>query len=122
MVIVMEIGEGPSGKGPGTITLSNAKGYNFNVTNTISGSYTSVGAIASSLGVTIGKSKTYSTSYSVKVPNGKRYQIIYRPQFKVYKVIETEYYRIDGYDTKTGRTKTSYVSVFSNWDYSWKSI
>lgn len=113
---------GPSGRGPGTITLTNSSEYNFNVTNTISGSYTSVGTIANSLGVTIGKSKKYSAGYIIEVPNGKRYQIIYRPNFKVYKVIETEYYRIDGYDTKTGRTKTAYVSVFSNWDYSWKSI
>lgn len=113
---------GPSGKGPATLGLTSTKGYNLAVTNTISGSYTSIGTISNSLGVSIGVSKSYSASYSVKVPKGKRYRIIYRPHFKVYKVVETQFYRIDGYSVKTPITKTSYVKVFSNWDYSWKRI
>lgn len=113
---------GPSGKGPGIVSLTNSNTTNRSVTNTISGSYTSVGTIASSLGVTIGKSKTYSASYSINVPSGKRYQIIFRPQYKRIKVVQTQYYKIDGYETKTGQTKTSYVNVFQNWDYSWKQL
>lgn len=97
--------KGPSGKGPATISLTNSKGYNFNVTNTISGSYTSVGAIAGSLGIAIGKSKTYSASYSVKVPKKKKYQIIYRPQFKRYKIVQTQFYKIDGNSVKTKSKK-----------------
>ncbi|HHW95439.1 MAG TPA: hypothetical protein GX736_05900 [Mogibacterium sp.] len=114
--------KGPSGKGPAKISLTNSQGYNYSVTNTISGSYTSVATIESALNVTIGKAKTYSASYSVNVPKGNRYQIIYRPQFKRYKVVQTQYYRIDGYSTKTGKTKTCYVKIFSNWDYSWNKI
>ena len=113
---------GPSGKGPGTVSLTNSNTTNRSVTNTISGSYTSVGTIASSLGVTIGKSKTYSASYSISVPSGKRYQIIFRPQYKRIKVVQTQFYKIDGYETKTSQTKTSYVNVFQNWDYSWKKL
>ena len=114
--------KGPSCKGPGTLSLTNSKQYNYSVTNTISGTYTSTLAIAASLGVTIGKAKEYSVSYSVNVPKNKRWQIIYRPQFKKYKVVQTQFYRIDGYSTKTSKTKTCYVQVFSNWDYSWKRL
>lgn len=113
---------GPSGKGPATLSFTNSSSYSRSVTNTISGSYTSKSAIASSLGVTIGTAKTYSASYSVSVPKGKKYQIKYRPQFKRYKVVQTQYYKIDGYSSKTKKTKTCYVNVFSNWDYSWRSI
>jgi len=113
---------GPSGKGPGTVTLSNSSGVNRSVTNTISGSYTKVSDISASLGVTIGVSKTYTTSYSVTVPSGKRYQIIYRPRYKYYKIVQRKYYKIDGHSSKTSNTKTCYVKVFANWDYSWKKL
>ena len=113
---------GSSGRGPATLAFTNSSTYSRSVTNTISGSYTSVSTIASSLGVTIGKAKTYSALYSVDIPKGKKYQIKYRPQFKRYKVVQTQYYRIDGHDSKTGSSKTCYVNVFSNWDYSWRSI
>lgn len=113
---------GPSGKGPAKLTLSNSSGVNLSVTNTISGSYTSKATIANALGVTIGVSKTYSASYSVTVPSGKKYQITYRPQFRKVKVVQTKYYRMDGYDTKTSDTKVSYVKIFENWDYNWKEL
>lgn len=113
---------GPSGKGPSTLSLTNSSGCNLSVSNTISGSYTSVADISNALNVSIGVSIEHSASYSVKPPKGKRYQIIYRPQYKKVKVIQTKYYRIDGYDTKTSDTKVSYVKIFENWDYSWKEI
>ncbi|MDD4371966.1 MAG: hypothetical protein PHD56_12965 [Anaerostipes sp.] len=113
---------GPSGKGKATLTLSNSSTFSRTVTNTISGSYTSTGTIASSLGVSIGIAKTHSTSYSVSVPARKKYQIIYRPRYKKYKVVQTQYHRMDGYSSKTGSTKTCYVKVFENWDYTWKRI
>lgn len=113
---------GPSGRGPGTIAINNSKGYNRSVANTITGSYTNVKSIAVALGVTIGESEKRSISYSLKVPSGKRYQILYRPQFKKYKVVETRFLRVDGSTSKTSETKTSYVNVFSNWDFSWKEI
>ncbi|MBR2674256.1 MAG: hypothetical protein IKE52_02210 [Mogibacterium sp.] len=113
---------GPSGKGRSDLSLTNSQGYNYTVSNTISGSYTSIATISSSLGVTIGKSETHSVGYKVTVPKGKRYQIIFRPQFDRYKVVESEFYKIDGYSRKTGKTKTCYVKVFSNWDYDWKQL
>lgn len=113
---------GPSGRGPGTIAINNSKGYDRRVTNTITGSYTNVNSIAVALGVTIGEAEKRSISYSLKVPSGKRYQILYRPQFKKYKVVETRFLRIDGSTSKTSETKTSYVNVFSNWDFSWREI
>lgn len=114
--------DGPSGRGPSTISLTNSSGYNTSVTNTISGSYNSIAAISASLNVTINKSTSYSANYSVQVPSGSIYQIIYRPKYNVYKVVESEYYNIDGYKTITGKTKISYVNVFSNFDYSWKRL
>ena len=50
---------GPQGAGPGTVSVNKTD----TVTNTISGSYTSVGDISASLGATIGKSQSilYST-------------------------------------------------------------
>lgn len=113
---------GPSGRGPATLTLGNSSTYSTSVTNTISGSYTDKWSIGASLGVSIGKSKTYSVSYAVNVPRGKKYQIRYRPQFKKYKVVQSQYYKIDGKARKTGKTMTSYVNVFSNWDYSWRAV
>lgn len=109
---------GPSGRGPATLSLTNSRGYNTSVTNTISGSYTSVSTISASLGITIGLTKTYGVTYSVSVPKGSTYQIKYRPQFKRYKVVETQYYRIDGYTRQVGQ-KISYVDVFYSWNYTW---
>ena len=50
---------GPQGAGPGTVSVNKTD----TVTNTISGSYTSVGDISASLGATIGKSQSYSVQY-----------------------------------------------------------
>lgn len=93
-------------------------------TNTITGNYT-IGKqkIANSLGVTIGQAKTYGTSYSISLGNGQRKTIIVRPKIKTYKVIST-YYRYPVGTTgskKAMKTETSYVKVFNNWDYSWRT-
>lgn len=109
---------GPQGAGPGTVSVNKTD----TVTNTISGSYTSSGDIAASLGVTIGKSQSYSVSYSLPVPSGKTYQIKYRPLFTKYKVVQRQYYRIDGYTTKTSNTKTCYVNVFYDWGFSYNIL
>lgn len=109
---------GPTGRGPATLSFTNSSGYSRSVTNTISGSYTSISTISASLGVSIGVTRTYSVTYSVNVPKGSTYQIRYRPQFKRYKVVETQYYKIDGYTRKVGQ-KISYVDAFYNWNYSW---
>ena len=79
----MEIGT--AGAGPGTVTVNKTD----TVTNTISGSYTSTGDISASLGVTIGKSQSYSVRYSLPVPSGKTYQIKYGLLFVVFCYIMT---------------------------------
>ena len=109
---------GPQGKGPGTISVNKTD----TVTNTISGSYTSVGDISASLGVTIGTAKSYSVSYSLPVPSGKTYQIKYLPLYTQYKVVQRQYYRIDGYTSKTNNTKTCYVKVFYDWGFSYNVL
>lgn len=109
---------GPQGAGPGTITVNKTD----TVTNTISGSYTSVGAIAASLGVSIGQSQSYSVQYSLPVPAGRIYQIKYRPLFTKYRVIQRQYYRLDGSSIPTSETKTCYVNVFYDWGFSYNVI
>lgn len=109
---------GPQGAGPGTVTVNKTD----TVTNTISGSYTSVGDISASLGATIGKSQSYSVQYSLPVPSGKTYQIKYRPLFTKYKVVQRQYYRIDGYSSSTNNTKTCYVEVFYDWGFSYNVL
>ena len=108
---------GPRGTGPGTVALNNSSGCNISVKNTISGSYTSIATIAASLGVTIGVSITHSCGYSVTPPSGVRWRIIYRPQYTKYKIVQKEYYKVDGHSTPTGNTKTCFVKVFLSWDY-----
>lgn len=109
---------GPQGAGLGTISVNKTD----TVTNTISGSYTSVGDISSSLGVSIGKSQSYSVAYSLPVPSGKTYQIKYRPLYTKYKVVQKQYYKIDGTVFPTNETKTCYVEVFYDWGFSYNIL
>ena len=92
------------------------------MTNTISGSYTSIGDISASSGVTIGKSRSYSVQYSLAVPSGKTYQIKYRPLYTKYKVVQRQYYKIDGYSSATNNTKTCYVNVVYDWGFSYNVL
>ncbi|MBC1435722.1 hypothetical protein HB848_10255 [Listeria rocourtiae] len=110
---------GPSGKGPATLSLTNSKSVNSSFTASISGDYP-IGAatIGSSLGVTIGKSKSYGTSYSITIPKGKKRQIIFRSRYKVTYVKQRLY--ANGIASNT--YKTAKVTSFVNWDYSWKDI
>lgn len=113
---------GPSGAGPATLTLTNGTAGSIAVTNTITGSYSSIANVSKALGVTIGKSVNQSVSYSIFIPSGERRQIIYRPYFKKIKVTEKQYFVDHGISSATGNTKTSYVDVFVRWDYSWKNV
>lgn len=113
---------GPSGKGPGKLGFVQSTGESIKVINSISGSYSNVRNISTSLGVEIGVKVEHAASFSVNVPKGKRYQIIYRTCFKRYKIIQTKFYQIDGMSSKTKDTKTSYVNVFSHWDFTWKEV
>ncbi len=117
---IEEIGEvsgewidGPKAVGP----YSESKTVSVSVSNTISGSYTSKSEIGAALGVEIGVTFTETSSGTLIVPSGHYYKMIYRPYYTRYKVTECQYYRIDGYSTKTGQTKVSYVDVFEDIDF-----
>jgi len=114
---------GPTGKGPATVSMSQSSSLNISFTNTISGSYT-IGktAISESLGITIGTSETYGTSYAINIPDNSTRTIIYRPKIRTYKVVSKHYrYPVGVYANRTAiKTETSYVDSFSGWDYSYR--
>ena len=111
--------DGPSGRGPSRLSINSSTTFNRAFTNSISGSYPiGEGQVGASLGVTIGKAKTYGTSYSIKIPKGKRQQIIFRSVYKRYEVKQRYYAK----GTLTGKKATCYVDVFSHWDYDFKNI
>lgn len=116
---------GPSGKGPSTLSINSGYSINRSFTNTVTGSTPAgVSTIGSSVGVTIGSAKTYGTSYSISIPKGAHRQIIFRSVYKVYKVVQRKHERITGmsYDKALNQYKTAYVTKFDHWDYSWKNI
>lgn len=115
--------EGPSGKGPGDLSINESNTINRNFTASISGKYPiGVGAIGSSLGVDIGKSDTYGTSYRINLKENEIKTIIFRPKINVYKVVQTKY-KINMLSGKMTpiREEVAYVDVFNNWDYSWRN-
>lgn len=113
---------GPSGRGPATLNIKEASNLNIEYTTTISGDYTMGKAnIGAAIGIKIGESKSYGTSYSIPIAAGEEKTIIYRPKYIKYK-IDTEYVRVSN---TTGEEKVldkeeSYVKVFSSWDYNWE--
>lgn len=121
--------EGPSGGSavsPANLSLtySNDTEYNISFSAAVSGSYTNGATIGGDLGVTLGASRSYSfgSGYSVSVKAGEHYQILYRPQYYQYTVIETKYMErynpaLGGMERYAIGTKTCYVDVFSNWDF-----
>lgn len=114
--------DGPSGYGAGTLTLTDDSSTGTTVTNTISGTYTSLATISAALGVSINHIKSYPVSYSHYVPSGQHHEIIYRPRFAVYQVIEKYYYVDHGTEAPTGETKTCYVHAYLSWDYGWRTL
>lgn len=111
--------QGPSGWGISHLTLNNSTATSISFQTSISGSYPiGKGQIGSSLGVTIGKTSQYGTSYSYDIPKGEHAQIIYRSHYKIIKVVQREY--INGFASQT--YKTAYVHVFVNWDYNHKKL
>lgn len=99
--------------------------YNISFTASVTGSYTSINknTIGSTLGVTLGASTRYSLGVgtSCTVPKGQHYTIKYRPAYYTYTVTEIKYSEayITGYGwhrLELGR-QTSYVDVFSHWDF-----
>jgi len=115
---------GPTGLGPGTLNINNSTSLNKSFTTSISGSYDiGTAKIGAALGVSIGKTNTYGTSYSLTLPNNQRRTIIYRPKYTRYKVV-SEYVRMSnvaGVSSSVLKTQTAYVDAFVNWDYSWRA-
>jgi len=108
--------EGPSGgskDNSGTVTLSRA----VSVSNSISGSFTSKGDITAAIGFNVSRTDTVTASYAVTSPKGYKTTIKFRKKYTKYKVVQTQYYKIDGYSTKTSNTKTCYVKKFESFDY-----
>lgn len=107
-----------------SFTRANDTTYNISFTASVSGSYENAAKISADLGVTIGASKTYSlgAGYSVSVPQYAHYLIKYRPAYYTYTVVETKYKErynpsLGGMERYVVGTKTCYVNVFSNWDF-----
>ncbi|WKB36559.1 hypothetical protein QS257_05815 [Terrilactibacillus sp. S3-3] len=114
---------GPSGRGPAKLTLSNSNSANRTFTNTISGKYpVGKGEISSSLGVSIGKTVTHGTSYSINIPKKTKRQIIFRSVYRIYTIKQEKYEVIGGYSEPTHVYETAKVHVFDHWYYSWKTI
>lgn len=108
-----------------TITLNrdDDTAYNINFTASVSGQYSKGSSIEAALGVSLGRSESYSlgAGASTTVPIGKHYMIQYRPVYVKYKVTETMYrqeYVIGlGFVETDLLTQICYVDVFSNWDF-----
>lgn len=114
---------GPIGKGPATLSVNQSSSLSRSVSASICDSYPAGQAtIGGSLGVTIGKSYTYGTSYSITVPKSKRYQIIVRPYFKQVKVVQRQWIKTGTVSSKTPKTAVAYVNIFQYWDYSYKVV
>lgn len=115
--------DGPTGTGPASLDINQSKQINRTFTNTITGDY-SIGKakISTTLGVTIGETKTYGTSYRVPIAQNETKTIIYRPKIRTYKVVST-YFRYPMGTTGNPvalKTETSYVDTFVDWDYYWR--
>lgn len=114
---------GPSGRGKATLSITSSKSLNTSVSSTISGSYpVGIGVINSKLNVKINTSQSYKVSYTISIPAKKRYQIIYRPVYNVYTVVQQKYARAGNMVSKVGKPVNAKVKKFSNWDYSWKNL
>ncbi|WP_312668413.1 hypothetical protein [Tissierella praeacuta] len=114
--------DGPTGEGPGSVSINDSNIIDRNFTATINGEYPmGTGKIGLSLGVDIGKSKSYGTEYTITLDKDEIKTITFRPKINVYKVVQT-YYKVNSYTgEKTALDKkTAYVDVFNNWDYSWR--
>ncbi|GAB0168617.1 hypothetical protein LSPCS325_20540 [Lysinibacillus sp. CTST325] len=110
---------GPTGTGPGSLSINHAKTLNREFTNTISGEYP-IGAstIGTSLGVTIGKAKTYGTTYTITLAKGEKKRIIFQPRYVTYEVTQRMYAN----GIATDKYKKAYVDVFDDWDYDWVNM
>lgn len=114
-----DLRNGPTGTGPGTLSINNSKTLNRSFTNTITGDYPiGAGKIATSLGVTIGEAKTYGTTYTITLAKGEKKKIVFQPKYVVYEVTQRMY--ANGIATKV--YKKAQVEVFEDWEYDWVNV
>lgn len=111
--------DGPSGWGPGTLTLSNG----YSVTHSYSGTLVvSKSSVEASVGYAISGSYTYTASYSVNPPCGEKWKITFREVYKNHKVTQRKYEHIDGQDYWLNEYAYVYTKGFLTWDYDYKVI
>jgi hypothetical protein len=108
---------GPSGWGPGNITLSDGKSVSNSYTGTLKVSKSKVDA---SVGFNISTTYSRTTSYSVPVPSGKEYTIIYRRRYDKWKVVQRQYMHVDHTNKWTNNYATIYPKKFDFFSYDWK--
>lgn len=105
------------------MNINQSSTLNRSFTNTITGNFT-IGKqkIANSLGITIGQSKSYGTSYVATLNPGERKTIIYRPKIRTHKIVSTYYrYPVNTTGNRVAiKSETSYVDSFVDWDYDWR--
>lgn len=107
---------GPSGRGPGTLSINESTTLNREFTNTISGEYPiGQGNIAASLGITIGVAQTHGTSYTITLAANERKKIIFKAKYYTYRVTQ----RVYANGLPTNNYVYAYVDVFDSWDYDW---
>ncbi|KAF5077360.1 hypothetical protein DSECCO2_151390 [anaerobic digester metagenome] len=115
--------EGPTGKGPGTLDINKGNSVNRSFTVSISGDYEiGKGTIGAALGVEIGETEEYGTSYSISLEKNERKTIIFRPKYQRYRVI-SEYIRMNNTtgSSQILKTQTAYVDEFIDWEYDWRN-
>lgn len=115
--------DGPSGKGPANLSINQATNLDRSFTASLTGEYpVGKGTIEASLGITIGTSKSYGTTYDIDIPSDTIRTIIYRPKIDVYEVTQT-YYRMNSItgELTSMDKKVATVEAFNNWDYSWRN-
>lgn len=80
--------EAGEGAGPGTLERSVSYSESHSVSISLNGKQSDLEA---ELGFVLNKSYTYTSTYSVSVPAGKTYTILYRSKYQNYSVKEIKY-------------------------------
>ena len=116
--------EGPTGRGPGSLSITDSTTVSFTFTNTITGQYSiGLSSIEAAVGCEIGIELTHAADYTITLGDNVRKTIIFRPKLQVVKVT-TEYWRYPTgatyLDPELLETEICYVTKFIEWDYDWR--
>lgn len=110
--------DGPSGKGPGTITLSKDVSYTESFSGSIGGSTTNMNA---TLGFDVGVSRSHGSSYSITPPSGVVYTIIFRAKLMNYNVKQTQIrLNIATGERTVLDVRYAVVGKFIDWEYDYR--